>query len=82
MNREPNQWEIKWKSGDKYILRNKKNGKERKVQLSGVDKQLIKNGWTLQPVGKNKDEFLKKYKYLPDVPKEETDKYLSKRGLL
>ncbi len=67
-------WKIKWQSGNKFLMKNSKTGEERKVER---DVEGIKRGDYLQGVGSDKDSFLKKYGYLPNVPKEETDKYLN-----
>lgn len=69
---------ITWQQGDKFLVRDD-TGKVRKVER---DRKGIKRGDYLQPIGKERDAFLKKYKYLPDRPKEETNAFLAKKGLL
>lgn len=73
----PKRWKEVKRSNDK-VLMEREDGKTRVVQ---VDKKGIKNGDYLQPVGKSKDAFVKKYGYLPGESKNAVEKYLKRRGL-
>jgi len=66
---------IIWQSGNKFLVRDNE-GKIRKVKR---DIAGIKKGWYLQPIGKEKDAFLKVYGYLPGEDEKEVKKYLKKR---
>jgi len=64
-------------SGDKFLIKDNK-GTVREVRR---DREGIKRGDYLQPIGKEKDTFLERYGYLPTEDRKDTDKYLNNRGL-
>jgi len=60
---------------------NTETGEKRHVKFTKADKESIKKGDLLQPVGKDRSKFLETHGYLPGEDKADTDRYLKKRGL-
>ena len=77
----PGLWEEKWQNGDhdRFIMRHKVTGEERKIEYSEKDKQIIRNGDTLQPF--QKDAFIKRYGNLPGEDQKEVDKYILRHSI-
>ena len=63
---------IIWQGGNKFLVRDG-NGVLRKVDR---DVEGIRRGDYLQPIGKDKDAYLKKYGSLPREDKKNIEKYL------
>ena len=78
----PGGWKTKWESGshEKKIEVNRITGEVRNIRYTEKDRQEIKDGSTLQPIGNQRDAFLERWKHLPGIPVEETDKYLLQKG--
>ena len=73
-----NNWREKSRRNGKALMENK-DGKTRVVK---IDREGIKRGDYLQPMGKMKDEFVKKHGWLPNESKKDIRKYLARRGEL
>ena len=61
IEKKPGESKIVWQQGDKFLIKDAQ-GIIRKVVR---DREGIKRGDYLQPIGKEKDKFAKKYGWLP-----------------
>lgn len=79
---EPGQWKEKYRGQGKKVMINTKTGEQRISDFGEKEKQMIRDGDLLQPIGKDKDKFIEKYQHLEGEDQKDIDKFLMRRGLL
>jgi len=73
-------WKETWHSGDKYLYECRLCGRERKITTDAKYKKAVKDGEMLQPVGREKDAFLNKHGFLPEMSEKERLLWRTKHG--
>lgn len=74
----PKQWKEVARRNGRVLMRS--SGGDTKIVK--IDKEGIKRGDYLQPVGKMKDDFVKIHGWLPHESREDIKRYLARRGEL
>ena len=71
----PGLWKEKWNCGDSVVMKHKITGEERPHHYTQEEKQIIKNGDTLQP-WQDKDAYIRRYGTLPGEDQKDVDRYI------